>query len=103
MRILVACGAGASSTFVAMRVRRAAASRDLDVTAKAVTVEDIASRLDSADVLLLGAHLAAQAHDLEALAQQAGVGFAIMPENVFSSPTGDEALDLALDVAGAGR
>lgn len=103
MKVLVACGAGASSTFVAMRVRRAAASRGLDITAVATSLSELDAALAGADVVLLGAHLAGQAEEITAAAKAVGTAVAVMPESVFLSPDGDEALTLALDVAGAGR
>lgn len=103
MRIIVVCGAGASSTFVALRVRRAAASRGLDVTARAVPLGDLDAAMVDADVLLLGAHLADSTAQLEQRAKNAGVALAVMPESVFTSPTGDDALDLALATGGARR
>ncbi|TQO22017.1 PTS system cellobiose-specific IIB component [Paramicrobacterium agarici] len=95
------CGAGASSTFVALRVRRAAASRGLDVAARAVPLADLDAALADADVLLLGAHLATGADDIARRAEQAGVALAVMPESVFTAPTGDDALELALATAEA--
>lgn len=103
MRVLVACGAGASSTFVAMRMRRAASSRGVDVTAKAVALEDIAGLADTADVLLLGAHLRSRGDEVAALAERAGLPYAVMPERVFSAQDGSEALDLAIETAGEER
>ncbi|WP_166984498.1 PTS sugar transporter subunit IIB [Paramicrobacterium fandaimingii] len=102
MRIIVVCGAGASSTFVALRVRRSAVSRGLDVTAKAVALDNVDDALTDADVLLVGAHLTESATGLERAAKSAGAALAVMPESVFTAPTGDEALDLALSAAGAG-
>ncbi|MCW4457569.1 PTS sugar transporter subunit IIB [Microbacterium sp. MPKO10] len=100
MRIIVVCGAGASSTFVALRVRRAAASRGQEISARAVPIEAVDAALAEADVLLLGAHLATGADELECRADEAGVAFAVMPEEVFIAPTGDAALDLALAAVG---
>ncbi|QPZ39152.1 PTS sugar transporter subunit IIB [Paramicrobacterium chengjingii] len=101
MQIIVVCGAGASSTFIALRVRRSAASRGLDVTAKAIALDNVDDALADADVLLLGAHLAESASDLERTAKKAGTALAVMPESVFTAPKGDDALDLALTAAGA--
>ena len=55
MRIIVVCGAGASSTFVALRVRRAADARGLRVDARAAAEAGLAEALRDADVLLVAA------------------------------------------------
>ena len=101
MRILVVCGAGASSTFVARRIRKTADARILDATAEACPLDTLAERLPTAHVVLLGPHLDDRLTDVRALADAAGVAVAVMPSTVFSSPVGDEALDLALEAAGA--
>ncbi len=101
MKILIVCGAGASSTFVAQRVRRAAGSREIDVSAVACPLSGIDAQFAGADVILLGPHLTTQEADIRSSARSAGVAVAVMPPSVFSSPVGDEALDLALSAAGA--
>ncbi len=101
MRILVVCGAGASSTFVARRIRKAADARGLAATAEACPLDALSGRLSVSQVVLLGPHLADRLDDLIHSADAAGVAVAVMPATVFSSPFGDEALDLALKAAGA--
>jgi PTS system cellobiose-specific IIB component len=64
MKILVVCGAGASSSFVAMRIRRSAQARGIElqvVPTSAAQLEQVAA---DADVVLLGAHLAGDADDI---------------------------------------
>lgn len=56
MRILVVCGAGASSTFVAQRLRRAAGDAGLAWICAAGSLSTLAAA--DADVVLVGPHLA---------------------------------------------
>ena len=79
MRIIVVCGAGASSTFVALRVRRAADARGLRVDARAAAEAGLAEALDGADVLLVGAHLGDRVDALRELAAAASVPLARPP------------------------
>jgi PTS system cellobiose-specific IIB component len=102
MKILVVCGAGASSTFVAQRVRKSAKGRALDVSAQACPVSSLDSELAGTDVVLVGPHLTTQLDGIRSSADARGIAVAVMPTSVFSSPSGDEALDLALSAAGAG-
>lgn len=92
MRILVVCGAGASSTFVAQRLARAAdaAGRDCEVSAGTI---DTAHDAD-ADLILVGPHLAVQLESLDALA--AGHATVVLPADVFSDLDGSRTLALAL-------
>jgi len=97
MRIHVVCGAGASSTFVALRVRRTAAHRGLDVHVTAGSESDLADTLSTTDVLLVGPHLAER---FEAIRVQAGlfdVRARLLPASVFAARDGEAALNLALD------
>jgi cellobiose PTS system EIIB component len=93
MRILVVCGAGASSTFVAQRVRRAAHERGLAYTAFAGTEQSLAIDLDTADVVLVGPHLAPELERIERSAAARGVAVVLLPDDVFRDLTGTRTLD----------
>lgn len=99
MKILVVCGAGASSTFVAHRIRRSAGVRGLEVTVQPTSESSLGELLAEADVVLLGAHLATRREEVDAAASRLGVAVALLPESAFTAATGDEALDLALAAA----
>lgn len=101
MRILVVCGAGASSTFIAVRMRKTAELRGLTVTVTAGSESDLAYGLAGIDVLLIGPHLAGLYDDIREHADQAGVGVVLLPATIFAARDGTVALDLALDAAGA--
>src|SRR3546814_8293413 len=94
MRILVVCGAGASSTFVAQRVRRAAHERGLPYSAVAGTTGSLVIDLDSADIVLVGPHLAGDREWIERSADEHGVAVAILPEAAFPALTGERTLAL---------
>ena len=83
MRIQVICGAGASSTFVAARLRRAAqaAGADWQVTASPLDSVDV-----FADVLLLGSHIADHRAELSRRAPRARI--IVLPEDVFADLDG---------------
>jgi PTS system cellobiose-specific IIB component len=105
MKILVVCGAGASSTFVALKVRKAAAERDLDVVVQAGSADQLET-FDAVDVVLVGAHLvgASLSGGIKALTQRAvavGASVAVLPAVSPAALDGDEALDLALDTRAA--
>ncbi|WP_350349169.1 hypothetical protein ABIQ69_04355 [Agromyces sp. G08B096] len=100
MRILIVCGAGASSTFVAVRLRRAAAARGLEVQAVATSETGLASALPGSDVLLVGAHLSDRLPAIRDLATAESVPVATLPESA-AAGDGSATLDLALEFAGA--
>lgn len=100
MRILVVCGAGASSTFVAQRVRHAAHDRGLSYIAFAGTEASLPIDLDAADVVLVGPHLA---HALERIEQDAayrGTTVVLLPPDIFTDQDGSRTLALVHDAVG---
>ncbi|MGA1837578.1 PTS sugar transporter subunit IIB [Herbiconiux sp. 11R-BC] len=93
-KVLIVCGAGASSTFLALRLRGVARARGLDLTIEAATRADLDERLAATDVLLVGPHLAEQFDDLLDLASAKGVQAALLPGTVFGPEGAEEAADL---------
>jgi cellobiose PTS system EIIB component len=94
--ILVVCGAGASSTFLASRMRKLATGRDLDLTARAASTLDLDSRLADAGVLLVGPHLEPEFAELQAAAALHGVEAALLPPTAFGPDGAANALEMAL-------
>ncbi|RNE64063.1 PTS IIB subunit [Cryobacterium tepidiphilum] len=100
MKILIICGAGASSTFVAHRLRRSAAEQGVAAEISAGSESDLPARLAGLDVLLIGPHLAGRFDEIRASASAADVAVALLPETIFRERDGQVALGLALDAAG---
>ncbi|MCS5714848.1 PTS sugar transporter [Herbiconiux sp. CPCC 205716] len=82
-RVLIVCGAGASSTFLAVRLRRIIRDRDLDLVVDAGTLADLDDRLAATRILLVGPHLADRFAGLAERAERAGAVAELLPENVF--------------------
>lgn len=94
MKILVVCGAGASSTFVAQRVRRAAEAQGLEWTATAGAEQSLAHDLEAADVVLVGPHLAHVLDRIERDADARGATVVLLPDDIFGDLDGSRTLDL---------
>lgn len=94
MRILVVCGAGASSTFVAQRVRSAAEHQGLLYTAFAGTESSLATDIDAADVILVGPHLFHALARIEADAARRGTAVVLLPSDIFTDREGTRTLAL---------
>ena len=99
--ILVVCGAGASSTFLASRMRALALERGLSVTARAASNLDLSSRLVDARVLLVGPHLEASFGELSAEAAEHSVPAGLLPSTAFGPQGATDALDQALALLNA--
>lgn len=96
MRILVVCGAGASSTFVAQRLRRAAAAAGLDWDAAAGMESSVAG--SDHDLVLVGPHLSDR---LDAIREGASAPVAVLPDDVFADLDGSRTLDLTRSILAA--
>lgn len=95
MRILVVCGAGASSTFVAQRLARAAAAAGQSWTTEAGTERTALSSV-GIDLVLIGPHLAEHASAIRtALSGRSRV--VALPDDAFSDLDGSRTLHLVRD------
>ncbi|MGB4778405.1 PTS sugar transporter subunit IIB [Microbacterium sp.] len=94
MRILVVCGAGASSTFVAQRIRHAAQAAGRELSAVAGTEQSLPIDIDAADVVLVGPHLQ---HAVDFIRRQAAPREArvvVLPSDIFTDLDGTRTLAL---------
>lgn len=94
MRILVVCGAGASSTFVAQRLRHAAHAAGREISAVAGTRASLPIDLDAADAVLIGPHLRAEFDRIRDEAAQRGAVSVLLPADVFTDLDGTRTLAL---------
>ena len=99
MRILVVCGAGASSTFVALRLNRAASGAGLPFTASAGSESSLAHDLPASDVILVGPHLQRSLDEIRDLASPLGVRVVLLPDDIFTDGDGSRALALVAAAA----
>lgn len=95
-RVLVICGAGASSTFLVHWMRRIVSNRDLDLTVAAGSLAEVPRRLADTDVVLVGHHLAQAFPDIVSHAVDAGVRAELLPPVTFDRDGADRAVSLAL-------
>ncbi|WP_217183326.1 PTS sugar transporter subunit IIB [Streptomyces sp. AC495_CC817] len=96
MRILVVCGAGASSTFVAQRLRRAAESQGL--AWDTVAGMERAAAEGGHDVVLIGPHLADR---LPAIRAAAAAPVAVLPADIFADRDGERTLAIVRSLIAA--
>jgi PTS system cellobiose-specific IIB component len=98
-RILVICGAGASSTFLVHWLRKVASTRGLDLEFQAGSQDDVGSRLGDIDVVLVGSHLAGSFADLLSQAEAASVRALLLPAVGFEADGAGTVLDLIAESA----
>ena len=96
LNVLLVCGAGASSSFMAAKIRLAARNRGVDITVTARSESEISNYIGSIDVLLVGPHL----HDAYEDARKhygQDCTVILMKKEYYSVLDGDMALDHILE------
>lgn len=98
--IVIVCGAGASSTFLAHRMNRDAKAAGLQFSVRAATLDDYLRQVHAGDVLLVGPQLASRFDEIRASAAAAGACAALLPETIFGANGAGAALRIAADLQG---
>ncbi len=93
IRILLVCGSGASSGFMAANIRKAAAARGLDTKVVARGEAEIENYIDEIDVLMVGPHLAYILDEVDEYVGDAPVTVIQMLPDYYSTLDGDKAVD----------
>ncbi len=99
MKILLMCGAGASSGFMAQTMRKAAKDQgleDIDVIARSEA--EMANNLKDTDLVMFGPHLAYKKDALAKDLEQYNVPFTFIDKDAYGSIDGAATLKQALDV-----
>lgn len=99
MKILLMCGAGASSGFMAQAMRKAAKDQgleDIDVIARSEA--EMANNLKDTDLVMFGPHLAYKKDALAKDLEQYNVPFTFIDKDAYGSIDGAATLKQALDV-----
>lgn len=104
LRILICCGIGASSGFVAQKMRRAAKARGWgNVEISARSEAELDENLAGTDVVLLGPHLQYMIDDAKSRGARYGVSVALVPQVMYGIMDGEGILDLAVDIIESGN
>lgn len=101
LRVLLVCGSGASSGFMAANIRKAASARGMDVSVVARSESEIESYIDEIDVLMAGPHLAYIMDEVDELAEaNPDLKVILMRKDYYATLDGEAALDHMLEEVG---
>ena len=98
LNVLLVCGSGASSGFMAANIRKAATARGLEITVTARSESEIENYIDEIDCLMVGPHLAYILDDVEELIDGTNVRVELMKPEYYSTLNGEKALDHILSL-----
>lgn len=98
IKILLACGAGASSGFIAQSMRKAAKKRNLESQIKAVSDMEIKNFVFDYDLLLIGPHIAYRLTEFSKLIEGTSIKLDVIDKHKYALLDGEGVLDDALEL-----
>lgn len=96
--VLLICGSGASSGFMAQSIRKAAKKRNLDIDVIARSDTELNEYLGEIDVLLLGPHLKYMEKDVRQKSAPYGISVSVIEQSIYGRLDGEKGLDLVLSL-----
>ncbi|MDH6365423.1 PTS system cellobiose-specific IIB component [Enterococcus sp. PF1-24] len=100
INIMLCCGAGMSSGFLAQKTRKAAKKRGIAGSIDARSESEVAQYLDSIDILLLGPHYASFKDEMAEQAAPHNVVVDVIPQDIYGMLDGNGLLDFAIEKLG---
>jgi PTS system cellobiose-specific IIB component len=101
IRILLACGIGASTGFMAANMRKSAKAQKLDVSIHAVSKSQVMEYADKIEVLLLGPHFSAEVPEYQEMLKAYKIKVSSIDPDYYASLDGESILQDALDLYNA--
>lgn len=93
LNVLLVCGSGASSGFMAANMRKAAKEKEIDITITARSEAEIENYVDEIDALMIGPHLAYLLDEIDEILDGTQVKAILMKPEYYSTLDGNKALD----------
>lgn len=90
--VLLVCGSGASSGFMAVNMRKAAKKHNVDATITARSEAEVGEYIDKIDALMIGPHLKYLADELQQKYADKPVKIILMQPSYYSTLNGEKAL-----------
>ena len=94
--VLLVCGTGASSGFMAKNIRQAAKAHGVDISFKARSDSEVEEYIEEIDLLLVGPHLKYMLNDLEEIADPYDVPVRIIDEAAYGSLDGEAVFEFTM-------
>ncbi|MDN6622064.1 MAG: hypothetical protein L0K87_09000, partial [Lactococcus sp.] len=96
--VLLICGSGASSGFMAAAIRKAAKKRKLHLSVKAASESQLDDRINETDYLLIGPHLSYMLAEFQEQTKDKPIKAIVIPQTIYGTLNGEKALDLILEM-----
>lgn len=96
--ILLCCGAGMSSGFLAQQMRNSAKKRGISAVIRAKNQNDLEGNLEDVHILLVGPHLAYAKEDFESKCSPYGIPVVIIDKDIYGQLDGMRMLNDAIQI-----
>ncbi len=97
-KILLCCGSGASSGFMAKNANTAAKVRQLDFHIKARSESEVEDYLDDIDLVMVGPHFKHRLEAIKEIASEYDVPVVLIDGTVYGALNGDGLIDQIIEV-----
>lgn len=101
LRVLLVCGSGASTGFMAANMRKAAVKMNLDIDIKARSESEIENYIDQIDVLMIGPHLTFIYNEIENYIHGTDIKPILMKAEYYSTLNGEKAIKHLMEELGS--
>lgn len=98
LNVLLICGTGASSGFMAANMRNAAAEKGIDMEVKARSESEIENYIDTVDCIMIAPHLAYLIDEIESYQDDYNISIIQMKDHYYATLDGQEALAHLLSI-----
>ena len=88
-KVLLTCGAGASSGFLAQRTRQAFNKMNVEMEVKAVSESELNEYIKDYDILMVGPHLRYKLDEIKKLAKPYNMEVRLIDEEIYGSIDGE--------------
>lgn len=92
LNVLLVCGSGASSGFMATNMRKAAVKQNLQLNIIARSESEIENYIDEIDVLMVGPHLAYILDEVEEFIHDNDIKVILMKQDYYATLNGEKAI-----------
>ncbi|VUX02268.1 Lichenan-specific phosphotransferase enzyme IIB component [Streptococcus constellatus] len=97
-KIMLCCGAGMSSGFLASNARKYVKKNKLNLTIEARSHSEVAEYLSMIDDLLLGPHYKLELEHFRQLAAPYNVVVDVIPQDIYGSLNGEKLIEFSLNL-----
>lgn len=98
LEILLVCGGGFSSGFMANALKKAAANHDIDMHVQAKSETATEDYIEDVDAIMVGPHMAYVMSEMEELTNEYGVSLILMKPDYYKALDGEKCLEHLLSV-----